>query len=285
MYRLVTLTNIFCSSGIFVFPLPRLMNLRFTHSRCLFGLTFYEQCVIFGVKSKDGTAVGGHQMSWGKRQAAHDGPAEDVLQKHFSIPLHHEQLIRKRKNSEISFFCRKNFIRSSTWKDEWEFYQALQEWHWHNDSGDSRAVIRPGQTSEECIWMISLLFLWQRTSVGRTGVTFHWAAPLWAPAVARWWLLASLRFCTESKDGALLREEFGNHRQGQLGDWQSASLAGRCLPLTPVRQTKDSLGQGQWNENERPFFGKYSKWKQVVAWEQNKEENSGGKSFRAYCPI
>lgn len=184
-------------------------------------------------------------MSWGKIQVADDGSAEDVLQKYFSISLHHKKLIMKKGEILQSFFLKyfQNLIRLL--KDESVFYHALHERHWDGPSGDSGAVFWPGQTSEERLWMICLLFLWKQTSVSRSEVTFHWAAARWAPPLAPWWLLSSRRFCTESKDAALVCEEFGNHQLGLFGDWWNASFGGRCLPLTPVWQLKDSLYQRQ----------------------------------------
>lgn len=95
-----------------IFFLLKLIELVLQKRKCVCGVTFYEECVLFGIKSKDGVAVCGHQVSWGKNKEAQCSFVDDVLEEHLSISLHHKWLVTTRKNNKTTYcnFCRNYFL-------------------------------------------------------------------------------------------------------------------------------------------------------------------------------
>lgn len=124
--------------------------------KCVCGVTFYEEFVLLGIKSKDRMAVCGHQMSWGKNKEAQCRFVDDVLEEHLSISLYHKWLVTTRKNKKTTYcnFCRNYFFYNELclywcyYIISGTVYQALQWWHWHSESRDGSAVFRPGQRKE-----------------------------------------------------------------------------------------------------------------------------------------
>lgn len=56
----------------------------------VFGFTSYEQTLLFGVQRINWTVGSRNEMSCGRSQEAHSGVVDDILDGHFSTPLHYK---------------------------------------------------------------------------------------------------------------------------------------------------------------------------------------------------
>lgn len=81
-------------SIFFFYEADKTMLYKTKQTKRGFGLTFYEQSVLFGVQSINRTAGSSNQMSCGRNQEAHRGFVDGVLEEHFSISLHHKRLVK-----------------------------------------------------------------------------------------------------------------------------------------------------------------------------------------------
>lgn len=87
-------------SIFFFYEADKTMLYKTKQTKSGFGLTFYEQSVLFGVQSINRTAGSSNQMSCGRNQEAHRGFVDGVLEEHFSISLHHKQLVKAKKKKK-----------------------------------------------------------------------------------------------------------------------------------------------------------------------------------------
>lgn len=60
------------------------------YHKMVFGFTSYEQTLLFGVQRINWTVGSRNEMSCGRSQEAHSGVVDDILDGHFSTPLHYK---------------------------------------------------------------------------------------------------------------------------------------------------------------------------------------------------
>ena len=103
------------------------------------GFTSYEQSLPFSVQSINRIAGSGNQMSFRGNQAAHCGFVDDILEEHFSISLHHKELVEAEQNKTTA-------SKEMKIKQLQCSYRALQERHWRAGSGEAPTVFWPVAT-------------------------------------------------------------------------------------------------------------------------------------------